>query len=103
MTIDTDNIDEFLEFKKGPSAFLILSALYPDFKLDQIQFHQDHMHPHSKFKPAKLEALGLGEEVINEWLDMRDQLPNLQLLEGIENVQKQAEYRPAWSLTLVSI
>lgn len=96
LTIDSDDIEEFLDFKKGASAFLVLSSLYPDLKLDQIQFHQDHMHPHSKLEPAKLKEIGIEEEVIREWLEMRDQLPNLQLLEGLENVQKRATDLIKW-------
>ncbi len=85
LTIDSDNIDDFLEYKKGSFSFLLLSVLYPDLKIDQISFHQDHMHPHSGFKTKCLKELGLDEETISRWQNMRDQLPNLQLLEGLEN------------------
>jgi uncharacterized protein with ParB-like and HNH nuclease domain len=96
LTIDAEDVEGFLDYKKGAFTFLLLSVLYPDLKLDQISFHQDHMHPYSKFKPSKLKTIGLTDEVINTWLDMRDQLPNLQLLEGQENTQKQATDLAKW-------
>lgn len=96
LTIDTADIDNFLEYKKGAFSFLLLSTLYPDLKLDQISFHQDHMHPHSKFKPSLLKAVGIDGETIKQWQDMRDQVPNLQLLEGRENTVKQATDLSKW-------
>ena len=90
LSIDADDVEVFLEHKKGPFCFLLLSTLYPDLKLDQISFHQDHMHPHSLFKWETFNDIGLAQETSIRWLEMRDQLPNLQLLEGIENVTKHA-------------
>lgn len=96
LTIDTTDIENFLEYKKGAFSFLLLSTLYPDLKLDQISFHQDHMHPHSKFKPSILKEVGIDGETIKQWQDMRDQVPNLQLLEGRENTVKQATDLSKW-------
>ena len=96
LTIDTTDIENFLEYKKGAFSFLLLSTLYPDLRLDQISFHQDHMHPHSKFKPSLLKAVGIDGETIKQWQDMRDQVPNLQLLEGRENTVKQATDLSKW-------
>lgn len=96
LTIDTMDIENFLEYKKGAFSFLLLSTLYPDLKLDQISFHQDHMHPHSKFKPSVLKGVGMDGETIKQWQDMRDQVPNLQLLEGRENTVKQATDLSKW-------
>lgn len=98
LAIDAEDIENFLEYKKGAFTFLLLSMLYPDLKLDQISFHQDHMHPHSKFKPSELKKLGinLDKETLERWQDMRDQVPNLQLLEGRENTVKQATDLSTW-------
>lgn len=96
LTIDTTDIENFLEYKKGAFSFLLLSTLYPDLKLDQVSFHQDHMHPHSKFKPSILKEVGIEGETIKQWQDMRDQVPNLQLLEGRENTVKQATDLSMW-------
>lgn len=96
LTIDASDIEDFLDHRKGPYTFLILSVLYPDLKLDQISFHQDHMHPYSKFKAASLAEMGLEPDQINQWIEMADQLPNLQLLEGQENTVKQATHLATW-------
>jgi len=96
LTIDSDDIEGFLEYKKGSFCFLILLVLYPDLKVDQISFHQDHMYPHSGFKTSALKDLNFEEEKIARWQSMRDQLPNLQLLEGIENIVKQATPLSKW-------
>ena len=96
LTIDTTDIEIFLEYKKGAFSFLLLSTLYPDLKLDQISFHQDHIYPYSKFKPSILKEIGLDDETIKQWQDMRDQVPNLQLLEGRENTVKQATALSKW-------
>lgn len=96
LSVDAEDVDHFLEHKKGVFTFLLLSALYPHLKLEQISFHQDHMHPHSKFKSDDLASAGLSEVEISLWQDLRDQLPNLQLLEGIENTKKQATALIKW-------
>lgn len=96
LTIDVYDVKDFLEYKKGAFTFLILSILYPDLKIDQISFHQDHMHPHSKFNYSNLKNINLSEEDIIRWQSMRDQLPNLQLLTGSENVKKQATSLSEW-------
>lgn len=99
LTIDYDDVESFLEYKKGGFSFLLLSVLYPDLKLDQISFHQDHMHPHSGFKTSTLKALGLDDETIMHWQQLRNQLPNLQLLEGLENTVKQATPLDKWLMS----
>lgn len=94
LSIDSEDIETFLEQKKGPFTFLLLSVLYPDLKLGQILFHQDHMHPYSKFNSSVLRERD--SESIRQWQIMRDQLPNLQLLEGLENSKKQAVNLAKW-------
>lgn len=86
--ITNDDIDEILEFKKGPYAFMILSLLYPNLKYGQVKFHQDHIHPSSFFTEPKLTGLGISKKDISEWINMKDKLPNLQLMEGSENESK---------------
>ncbi|MGR5176877.1 DUF262 domain-containing protein [Vibrio mediterranei] len=96
LTIDADDVEDFLEHKKGGFCFLLLTMLYPDLKVDQISFHQDHMHPHSGFKTPVLKAMELDDQTIGHWQHLRDQLPNLQLLEGQENTEKQATPLDKW-------
>lgn len=82
------DIKEILEYRKGPYTFMVLSLLYPNLKFGQVRFHQDHIHPESAFTDAKLRRYGIPEENWEEWKMMKDQLPNLQLMEGQENKRK---------------
>lgn len=88
LKITDDDINEFLDYKKGKSAFLVLSFLYPNLKYGQVKFHQDHIHPASQFTEAKLNANSITGDKHKVFQELRDKLPNLQLLEGSENIRK---------------
>lgn len=88
LKINDDDIDEFLRYKKGNNAFLVLSFLYPNLKYGQVKFHQDHIHPQSQFTDAKMSNLSIPNTDFAMYYECRDSLPNLQLLEGIENIKK---------------
>ncbi len=47
-------LDNFMSFRKGASSFFVLSLLYPNLKYKEVQFHQDHIHPASKFNSSIL-------------------------------------------------
>ena len=96
LRVDQADIEYFLSQKKGPFTFLLLSFLYPQVDLDTNQFHQDHMHPYSKFTSKVLREAGVNENKLEAWKESRDQLPNLQFLSGTENVTKQAEFLENW-------
>ena len=86
--LETD-IDNWLDnYTIGQSTYTILTLLYPDLKLDQVSFHQDHCHPFASFGWNNLRSLGLSDEIISEWQYKRNLLPNLQFLEGRENESK---------------
>ena len=88
LRITADDIEDILEYEKGPYTFMALSLLYPNLKLGQVKFHQDHIHPVSLFTDAKLRSYGITGEKSNWWKKVKDQLPNLQIMEGIENESK---------------
>ncbi len=91
-----DDINNFLEFKKGGDAFLVLALLYPNLKYAQTSFHQDHIHPRALFKDSEFDKFGMSKEDRDEWLDLRDRVPNLQMLEGSENQSKNATPLVDW-------
>ena len=95
-SIAEEDIEEMLEYKKGAYAFMVLSLLYPHLKLDRVKFHQDHIHPDSLFKPSKLRKAEIPEEKWSRFQERKDRLPNLQLLEGRENVMKSATPFVEW-------
>ena len=95
--VDEKEIDRWLDnYEKGQSTYIILSLLYPNLKLNQVSFHQDHCHPYVQFEKKNIESLNLSDEKIAEWQKMRNLLPNLQFLEGTENEHKNKTPLKKW-------
>lgn len=88
LRISNDSIEGILEYSKGPYTFMVLSLLYPSLKFGQVVFHQDHIHPASMFTDTQLAKNGVPKEKWEDWKQKKDQLPNLQLMEGKENESK---------------
>lgn len=84
--IRESDIISYMDKEIGKYTFYILSLLYPNLKLDQVKFHQDHAHPYNAFE--HLDKTKLTKEQIDRWKILRNTLPNLELLEGGENESK---------------
>jgi len=82
------DLDRILEYRKGSSAFAVLQLLYPSLRYREVSFHQDHIHPAARFCKDAFDGLGLSQEERELWTNWRDQVPNLQLLEGMQNQSK---------------
>lgn len=96
MRFEAQEIAELLDIKYGrPDAFAVLALLYPTLDYRNL-FHQDHIHPRSRFTSARLRRDGIPEERHNAYLDRVDRLPNLQLLEGVPNMEKAAQPFELW-------
>jgi len=96
MAFDEDQIDGLLDYQYGESnTYTILALLYPWLKFDQ-HFHMDHIFPRSMFKPKTLRKFGIPKEKWDLWLDHRDDLGNLQLLQGMVNQNKTDKEFEAW-------
>lgn len=90
-TISDETLEEILiRNKKDAYSLMILTFLYPEMKYEQISFHQDHMHPESKFNKIELEKRGLN------WFDKRNSIPNLRILKGDENQSKKDTPLKEW-------
>ena len=88
-TVNEEEIDRWLDtYEKGQNTYVLLALLYPNLKLSQVDFHQDHCHPYAAFENRNISALGLPKEKVEEWKKKRNLLPNLQFLEGSENESK---------------
>jgi len=94
--ITNDDIDEILDYKKGAYSFMVLTLLYPHFKYDQIKFHQDHLHPHGIFNKTGFNKNNIQETEWDNFINLKDRLPNLQLLEGSENESKNKTPLKEW-------
>ena len=95
--VDETEIDRWLDtYEKVQSTYVLLTLLYPNLKLSQVAFHQDHCHPYTGFEPRAIASLGLGKEKATQWRRMRNLLPNLQFLEGRENESKNKTPLKQW-------
>lgn len=102
LAFDDDEIDDLTEIRFGDKrTFSLLSLMFRHLDLRQ-HFHVDHVFPKSRFTPAKLRKAGFGEDDAHTLRDLGDRLPNLQLLEGHENLQKRAMLPAKWLLTFNS-
>ncbi|WP_199320775.1 hypothetical protein [Leptolyngbya sp. FACHB-261] len=96
LTFEPEEIEELVSMNYGDKrVFLLLSLLYPFVDLRN-QFHIDHVFPRSQFKPAQLKKDGFDDNGVELLRELRGKLPNLQLLEGKENIQKQATLPVQW-------
>ncbi len=83
-----EDIDDLLTTSYGQKqAFLVLSLLYPwvDFRN---AFCLDHIHPQTAFTRKKLRQGGVPEEDVEFCLAHCDELPNLQVLASVPNMEK---------------
>ena len=96
LRFDDDEIDSLLETEYAKrNTFSIIALLYPGHDLRN-EFHEDHIFHKSLFRRQRLAAAGLSDEEIEVAKGQVNQLPNLQLLEGIANIQKSAKLPVAW-------
>lgn len=96
LSFDETEIDDLLQLKyNGYRTFPVLAILYPGLDLSRT-FHEDHIFPKSRFTKKKLAAAGISAVEVDEYLDAYDRLPNLQLLTGTANIQKQDSLPAEW-------
>ncbi len=88
LTFNDDEIHNLFDYQYGSAyTFSTLAALYPTLDFRN-RFHLDHIHPKTLFKRRKLLKGGISEDRLDFYLDEFDFLANLQLLEGLENIEK---------------
>jgi len=96
LAVSTNDIDVFLEYKKGAASFSVLTLLYPNLRYRDQVFHQDHIHPAAHFTNAKFAELEIPPDKWQDWMARRDTIPNLQLLNGHENLVKNKTPLSKW-------
>jgi hypothetical protein len=80
---------------RGQRTFSVLSVLYPGLDLSK-KFHEDHIFPKSRFTKRKLLDAGVPLDSIDDYLAAVNLLPNLQLLAGTANIEKQDGLPAEW-------
>lgn len=89
-------IDELLDLSFGSArVFPVLATLYPGIDFTK-SYHEDHIYPKSLFSRTRLVAAGVPDALVDEYIDKVNRLPNLQLLSGFQNVEKQAKLPQMW-------
>ena len=76
-------------------TFSVLALLYPWLKYDQ-HFHKDHIFPRSIFTEQNLAKRGIPAEEWSKWLQNKDSIANLQLLQGLRNIEKSDKMPLDW-------
>lgn len=96
LNFNQENIDNLLFYEYGQSyTFSALAFLYPQFDFRN-RFHIDHIFPRSEFSHQKLRKRGITEDNIPAFMENVNRLGNLQLLEDIPNMEKQATEYETW-------
>jgi len=101
ITVDEEFIEGLLYTnKESRYAFPILALLFPNLDYKNQDFHLDHCHPISHFKPKNLKEKGIilnnkNREYYTD-ADYFNSIINLQMLDGNENMSKSATDLKLW-------
>ena len=91
-----EELEDLLSLEYGKArTFGVLALLYPGVDVRN-EFHVDHIFPRSRFTKKRLIHAGIDPDLVEDFQGSRDRLPNLQLLSGPDNVQKQEMFPAAW-------
>lgn len=96
LRFESAEIDDLADLEyDDPRVFPLLALLYPGVDTTR-QFHVDHIFPRSRFTRTHLKKAGVAEDVIDDYIRDANRIPNLQLLDGLVNVAKQAALPSEW-------
>lgn len=91
-----EEIEELLDMRYGSrDLFGLLTLLFP-FVDTRNQFHIDHVFPTAEFHARKLKKAGFVDAKIEKLQELKDRLPNLQLLQGADNQSKNDQMPAEW-------
>ncbi|MFD2100654.1 DUF262 domain-containing protein [Flagellimonas iocasae] len=96
LTFNEETIDHLLTTQYGSAfAYMLLSLIYP--LNHNYKFHQDHIHPKKFFKRRELIKLGITDEhKLEDYLSNFNSIPNLQLIQETENLEKNSTPFKNW-------
>ncbi|QGG41842.1 DUF262 domain-containing protein [Aeromicrobium yanjiei] len=97
LVMGDEEIDDLLGLSYGRQrTFAALAILFPHINTRNIH-HIDHVFPRSKLNRAALKTAGFNDDEVSEMHKKRDLLPNLQLIEGPENIDKLDQMPGEWA------
>ena len=92
-----EEVEDLADLKYGNArVFALLSLLFPSVDVTNSHFHIDHIFPRARFAKARLQNANVPDSKHGDYLERRDRLANLQLLEGKQNKAKQAKLPSLW-------
>ncbi len=96
LRFEEEELEDLLDRTYGDSiTFSVLALLYPGVNV-AFNFHEDHIFPSSYFTPKRLKDAGVPVDEVDKFLERRDRIANLQLLEGLQNLEKAAKMPANW-------
>ena len=96
LVFEDEEVEELADMEYGNKlTFALLSLVTPYVDLRN-QFHLDHIFPSDRFAERKLKGAGVAEDQIGHFINRKDRLANLQLLQGAENNEKRAMMPSGW-------
>lgn len=97
MDFTDEEINNWLSYKYGTRySYLILSLAYPGRDWKDRKFQEDHIYPYSRLQRKELKKLGFEDDKIDNYLELRDTICNLELLSETENNDKRAKPFEQW-------
>jgi len=96
LTFDEEEIEDLVDMGYGGKlTFALLSLCFPFIDL-QDQYHVDHIFPGSRFSQRYLRTAGVPDEMVPVLMRNKNRLPNLQLLQGAKNNEKNDTMPAEW-------
>lgn len=96
LRFEEEELEDLLDQSYGSSLiYSVLSLLYPGVDVS-IRFHEDHIFPLKVITRKRLTDAGVPEDKVEDYLNRRNRLANLQLLEGDHNIGKGTKMPDVW-------
>jgi hypothetical protein len=96
LTFTAEEVEDLADMHYGSGDLFGLPTLLFPFVDTRNQFHIDHVFPRAVFHARKLKGLGLSPDSIERLQDLKERLPNLQLLQGPDNQSKNDQMPAQW-------
>ncbi len=96
LTFEDEELDELADMQFGNRlTFALLSLIFSFVDLRNL-FHVDHIFPAARFTQRRLQDAGVPPDEVEGFIQRRNGLANLQLLQGSENNEKRARMPAEW-------
>ena len=96
LRFEEEELEDLLDQSYGSSLiYSVLSLLYPGVDVS-FRFHEDHIFPLKVITRKSLTDAGVPEDKVEDYMNRRNRLANLQLLEECDNLKKGIKMPADW-------